>query len=252
MFRQKERRLERDEFEKMHRVEDSMWWYAGLHQNLITALRQRLPATSKTLLLDAGCGTGGLLRKLAQGFAKLSAIGLDADEAACAFASRKSGQAVCAGSINSLPFADNAFAAIVSADVICHAAVDEAGAVGNFHRCLAPGGVVVINVPAYQWMYSSHDRAVHTARRYTRARLHALLRNAGFHDIRTTHWNTVLFPLMVARRLATRRQEGSDVMPYPAPVDRIFRAAMRLENALLRRGMSLPFGGSVMATAVKP
>ena len=198
-----------------------MWWYTGLHNNVLTILRQRLGSASRGLLLDAGCGTGGLLRKLRSAFPDLSLVGLDADELACSFALRKSCQAMCVGSVNALPFSDNAFTAIVSADVLCHSGACEGRAISDFYRCLEPGGVILINVPAYQWMYSSHDRAVHTARRYSRARLYELLCGAGFADVRTTHWNTVVFPLMVLRRVLTRRKEGSDVMFYPAPVERI-------------------------------
>jgi hypothetical protein len=99
---------------------------------------------------------------------------------------------------------------------------------------------------------SAHDRAVHTARRYTRARLTGLLREAGFTSIRTSYWNTLLFPLMVLRRkLFTTSRTTSDVMVYPAPIEALFRAVMRLETWALCRGMPLPFGGSVIAAAVK-
>jgi hypothetical protein len=102
-------------------------------------------------------------------------------------------------------------------------------------------------------MYSSHDRAVHTARRYTRSRIRAVLETAGFTKIHVTHWNALLFPLMALRRLATRRQKRgrSDVISYPKPIESAFRAAMLFENLLLARGVRIPFGGSVLAVAIK-
>jgi hypothetical protein len=79
-----------------------------------------------------------------------------------------------------------------------------------------------------------------------------MLANAGFGNIRATYWNTVLFPLMVMRRtvFGSRRAE-SDVMTYPAALERLFRTAMRFENAMLQHGVTLPFGGSILASAVK-
>ena len=235
----------------MDQLEDGMWWYAGLHAHLVFFLRQALADTQYPRVLDAGCGTGGLLRKLDHVMPRICVIGLDADEGACVSAHMKSRCSVCVGSVNAMPFSENIFTAIVSADVLCHRDVDDAQALLNFYRCLASGGILVLNLPAYQWLYSAHDRAVYTARRYTRTRVHELLRAAGFKAIKTTHWNTFLFPLMVLRRILTRTKDGSDVVEYPKPVDLTFRSVMQLESALLRRGFTLPFGGSVLALAVK-
>ena len=93
----------------------------------------------------------------------------------------KSTRPACTGSINELPFADSAFAAIFSADVLCHGAVNEHGALLQFHRCLVEGGYLVLNLPAYRWMLSPHDAAVSNTRRYTATGLRRLLRATGFH-----------------------------------------------------------------------
>ena len=242
--------MERREYDKLNAVEDEMWWFRGNHANLLTAFRGlegRLPVGP---LLDAGCGTGGLLAKLARELPEWRPIGLDADAMACAVARAKSGRPVCAGSANALPFADRSLAAIFSADVLCHRNVDEGRALADFHRCLAVGGLLVMNLPSYQWLLSAHDRAVSNVRRYSQRRARAVLRAAGFSKIRTTYWNTILFPLMVLRRFAVRN-DVSDVMPFPPPVELAFRGIMRIENSLLGHGIRLPFGGSLLATAIK-
>ena len=178
-------------------------------------------------LLDAGCGTGGLLARLAAEHREQSAIGLDADPFACARAAAKSGRPVCAGSVNALPFADGAFGAIFSADVLCHAGVDERAALAQFHRCLGDDGVLVLNLPAYHWMMSRHDLAVSNVRRYTRRRIARLLQAAGFGVVFAGYWNMVLFPLMVLTRklLPDDGAAASDVEPYPPPVEALCRAA---------------------------
>src|SRR5262249_38164073 len=117
-------------------------------------------------------------------------------------------------------------------------------------RCLAPGGVLVLNLPAYPWLLSAHDRAVDNVRRYTRPGLVALLRRAGFSLARAGYRNTLPFSFMVLRRQPWPGAAG-DVAPGPAPLEAAFRGVMRLETALLDRGVSLPFGGSLVAVAVK-
>jgi hypothetical protein len=153
--------------------------------------------------------------------------------------------------VNATPFIENTFAAIVSADVLCHHSVDDAQALLNLNRCLARGGTLVLNLPAYQWLYSAHDRALYQSRRYTRTDVYELLQAAGFAKITITYWNTFLFPLMVLRRMFKWAKDGSDVIQFPKPLNLTFRALVRLESMLLRRGFTLPFGGSVLAVAVK-
>jgi SAM-dependent methyltransferase len=180
-------------------------------------------------------------------------VGLDADELACRRARAKSARPVCRGSVNALPFLDAAFATIFSADVLCHRDVDERQALLQFYRCLAPGGILVLNLPAYRWMLSRHDAAVSNVRRYTRGSAARLLRNAGFRVRYTTYWNMLLFPLMVVtRKLLPSPGVVSDVKPYAFPVEVLGRAATTLERGLLKAGLRLPFGGSLIAIAGKP
>jgi len=83
----------------------------------------------------------------------------------------------------------------------------------------------------------------------------SLLSAAGFTEVLTGYWNTVLFPLMALKRKLSRRREGnpsSDVVLMPAPVERLFAAIVRFESVLLGAGVRLPFGGSVLATAMRP
>jgi SAM-dependent methyltransferase len=230
-----------------------MWWFAAAHANLLLGYRMTSGPAAPTALCDAGCGTGGLLARLAADYPDRTVIGLDADRAACARAATKSRRPVCTGSVNALPFADGAFGAIFSADVLCHRGVEERAALAQFHRCLCDGGVLVLNLPAYKWMLSRHDRAVYNVRRYTRRGVEDLLQAAGFRLLVASYWNVVLFPVMVVTRKLLPHGEGaaSDVRLYPAPVEALCRAATGVERALLRRGMRFPFGGSLLAVAAK-
>lgn len=243
--------MEPAEYDRMHAVEDRMWWYRAVHAHMLDALR-RFPPPPGTPLLDAGCGTGGLLRYLAdQGNGRLQ-VGIDILERAAVMARDKSGSPVAVASADCLPFRDETLGTILSVDVICHRAVEPARALAEARRCLVAGGSLIINVPAYQWLASFHDRQVHNARRFERSGLMALLRAAGFAKIRTTYWNSLLFPLMVLRRkVLAARSEQSDVGDFSSAADKIFGMIMAVERSGLRLGMRYPFGGSLLAVATK-
>ena len=230
-----------------------MWWFAASHRNLLMVSRRRLLFAPVDLpILDAGCGTGGFLARLSGRYPGRILLGLDADYQACRRAVVKSACPVCAASVNKLPFADGAFSMIFSADVLCHGNVEEKRALDQFHRCLAEDGWLILNLPAYRWMLSGHDAAVHNVRRYTSRRLAELLRTSGFRLVYSTYWNALLFPFMaISRKVFSRDSSASDVTLHSLPVNAIGQAATEFETALLRAGLRFPFGGSVLAVAAK-
>lgn len=244
--------MERMEYRRMAAVEDGMWWYRALR----AGLTGRLPASPlphPARLLDAGCGTGGLLRHLAAARPDLDLHGLEYDAEAAALAAAKSGAGIATGSVNAMPFPDASFDIIVSADVLCHAGVDEAAALAEFRRCLRPGGLLLLNLPAYQWMESAHDRHVHNIRRYTAGVARQRVAAAGFAAVKAGYWNSLLFPLMILHRLlAARRKQDSDVSLFPPWQDRLFFTVTALERRMARHGLTLPFGGSVWISATRP
>lgn len=230
-------------------VEDAMWYYRALHRHVGRSLGRRLgPAAA---VLDAGCGTGGLLRRLHAAQPAWQLTGLDFSPLACDLARERTGGEIVQGSVAALPFGDAAFDAVASCDVVCQVA-DPAAALREFHRVLKPGGTVVLTMPAYAWMYSYHDREVGNLRRYSRGEVDALLRAAGFAIIASTYWNMLPFPLAVLRRkVFPPAAPASDVGLFPAPVEAFLHGLMALEHGWLGLGMSLPFGNSVLTAAQK-
>jgi len=241
------------EYDKLYQVEDRVWWFAAMHANLLLAAQRLALDTLDLPILDAGCGTGGFLSRLADEYCARSIIGLDLDLQACTRAMIKSAQPICAGSIHDLPFANDALAAIFSADVLCHQGVDELRALHQFHRCLTRNGYLILNLPAYRWMLSRHDLAVSNIRRYTATGIRRLLKAVGFCPVYVSYWNAILLPLMVITRKLIAGDHGvvSDVKLYPHSVEALCRAVTAFEAALLRRGFRFPFGGSILAIAAK-
>jgi SAM-dependent methyltransferase len=169
---------------------------------------------------------------------------------AAARARAKSGAAVARGSVNALPFRDGGFDAAVTADVLCHEAVEPAAALAELKRVLRPGGRIVVNMPAYRWLVSAHDRRVRNAIRLTAPQTAALLHQAGFTRIRAHYWNGLLLPLMVLqRKLLTRDDSVSDVAPFPPWQNAVLHAMTEFERRL---PFPLPAGGSVLAIAETP
>ena len=244
--------MERAEYERMHEVEDRMWWYRGL-RSLAAQLLGRGLARSRATgpVLDAGCGTGGMLLTLGPAVAGHPTLGLEYDMVAASFASAKAGRPVVAGSVNEMPLGSATLAAYVSLDVLCHGGVDPARALAEAHRCLGRGAFAVFNLPAYGWLLSAHDRRVHNVRRFTRGQAHALLRDHGFRVLRSSYWNTLLFPLMLLHRLVERADAESDVRDYPRWLDALFSAVLAVERAAISAGLGLPFGGSLIVVAAR-
>jgi SAM-dependent methyltransferase len=244
--------MERVEYERMHAVEDRMWWYRGLRTLVVQELARALePRSVNGPVLDAGCGTGGMLARLGSSIAGRPTIGLEYDPVAAAMAASKSARPVASGSANEMPLGDGVLAGYVSLDVLCHGGVDPECAVKEAQRCLKPGAIALFNLPAYGWMLSTHDRRVHNVRRFTRGQARTLLAGHGFVVLKATYWNTLLFPLMLLHRLTERDDADSDVRDFPRWLDALFSAALAVERAVIRAGVPLPFGGSLLIMAAR-
>jgi SAM-dependent methyltransferase len=244
--------LERAEYERMHAVEDRMWWYRGLRSLVAAELARTLRVSSAGgPVLDAGCGTGGMLARLGADVAGHPTMGLEYDAGAASLAAAKAGRPMASGSVNEMPFDDAALGAYVSLDVLCHGGVDPARALGEARRCLKPGAIALFNLPAYDWLLSAHDKRVHNVRRFTRGQARALLAGHGFRLLRSTYWNTLLFPLMLLHRLIGSDDRASDVRDYPKWLDALFSTALAVERAAIATGLSLPFGGSLLVVAAR-
>ncbi len=244
-----------DEYAAMYQVEDHHWWYTGMRRVLDALLRPYLNGrTGRLAILDAGCGTGGNSQYL-QRYGRV--IGLDAAAEALRFARRRPGLTLLRGSVDRLPLRDGSFDLVLSNDVLCHLFVqDDVRAVREFARVLRPGGMLYLQLPAFDRLRSRHDAAVFTRHRYTAGEVRRVLQAAGLRVRRVTYANALLFPAAAAWRIvqkaaAARADERSDVRPVPGPLNAGLRAALSWEAPVLAR-WNLPFGLSVIGVAQKP
>lgn len=231
--------------ESVDRVEADHWWFRAMRRLVSEVLRKNVMPPAR--VLDVGCSTGHLLEALPAAYDRR---GVDFSADAVAHARRvRPDIDFDVGSIEALPYGDASFDVALAIDVISAIQVsDDLKAVAELRRILKPGGTLVAQVAAYEWLRSAHDEQVDTARRYTASRFKRLLQEGGFARVSVTYRVTALFPLAAAWRLMRRHASQSDVAPVSRPINAIFGAAMAAEHPLALRG-GLPFGLSVFAVA---
>jgi SAM-dependent methyltransferase len=168
----------------------------------------------------------------------------------CLARERGAGEVV-EGSVLDMPFSADSFDLAASLDVIEHLE-DDLAALRELRRTVAPGGALLVTVPAYQWLWSGHDEINHHHRRYTRRSLQRVAEQAGWEQVRTTYFNSLLLPVAVMLRLLdrvnTKTTESSlDLWVPPEPLNWSLEQPLTLEAALIGRGGRIPGGLSLLA-----
>jgi len=239
--------MDRDYELQTHRVEDRHWWYRGRRSVLERVIDDlRLPARAR--ILDAGCGSG---RNMVE-FARHGIVtGIELSETSVCLARKREAGDVVEGSVLDMPFDADAFDVAASLDVIEHLE-DDLQALRELRRVVAPGGALLVTVPAYQWLWSGHDEINHHHRRYTRRSLQRIGEQAGWQQVRTTYFNSLLLPaailLRVLDRFSRRTTESSlDLWIPPEPLNWLLQRPLALEAALIGRGGRIPAGLSLLA-----
>jgi SAM-dependent methyltransferase len=239
-----------DEYEKMFRLEDTHWWFAG-KRRLVRVILDSLPSNSDRLILDVGCGTGGMF-SLLENYGRL--VGIDESELAMALAAKRQISDLARAALPKLPFVDSSFGFVGAFDVLYHRRVeDDLAALKEIARVLKPRGNLVITDSAIEFLRSAHDEALQGARRYTTREMHEKLIAAGFAVKRISYANLLIFPAAALWRLFRRgvsTEKGSDVRPAPAWINNFLGYLYLIEAGLFRR-IDFPIGTSIIALAEK-
>jgi SAM-dependent methyltransferase len=240
------------ELQAMLESDDRHWWYRGRRRVICAELDRRRIAPGRDLaILDVGCGSGRNLELLG---AYGHATGLDASpEAVGAARARGHGDVWC-GWAEEIPGPAHAFDLVTCLDVLEHTP-DDRRVLRELRRVTRPDGSLVLTVPAYQALWSAHDIASGHFRRYRAGMLDAAAAAAGWASDGHTYFNSVLLPPAVLVRLAERhrhRLDQSDLALTPRSLDRALELPLRLEAALIHRGVRLPVGLSILAVYRNP
>jgi SAM-dependent methyltransferase len=237
--------MERSFLDKYRRIEREHWWFRVRSKILTDQLHLLLKGIRPMQILNVGAATGASTEML-QSFGEVSS--LEYDQPSVDYCRDVLKLDVIQGSITALPYADASFDLVCAFDVVEHVE-DDRLAVSELIRVCKPGGHVFVTVPAYMSLWSDHDVVNNHYRRYQQTELLALFSSGSL--LRSTYFNTLLFPMIwLARRIGNifKRKDAApkpdnEWMQHPL-TDRLFGAVFTLERPLLRH-MNLPFGVSL-------
>jgi SAM-dependent methyltransferase len=235
--------MEEEAYREMYVQEDVHWWFRG-RRDVIWALLHRAQLPAKVRLLDAGCGTG---RNLVEFGSLGSAAGVDPSADAVAFCHDRGLDDVRQAGIEALPFGPDEFELVLALDVLEHVE-DDLGALVELRRVASSEGLLLITVPAYQWLWTEHDVQLHHVRRYTLPALRGRVLDAGWGLVHATYFNSLALPLVAAARVAERKSSRTgrtDLDRTPAALNGVLELPMKFEAWMIRHGAHLPAGVSI-------
>ncbi len=234
-------------YDRMNDLESRHWWFVARRKIIATLIGHTLDKRP-VRILEAGCGSGGNLQML-RAFGEVDAF--EYHEPAREAAARKTGMTIPFGALpHALPF-DGTYDLIGLFDVLEHIE-DDIGSLVALGQRLAPGGKILVTVPALPSLWSGHDVRHHHFRRYTSASLAEAARQAGLKVRYSSYFNFFLFPLAVAAR-AVKRLSGSDVPDDRMPAEWLNGLLARIfgvERHLMGR-VRLPIGLSLAVVLEK-
>jgi SAM-dependent methyltransferase len=243
--------MELQEYEISYEVEEHHWCFRALRGLIFSQMRLFVPVRRAVTVLDAGCGTGFLMTRLGT-YGR--AFGIDIAAAALSFCRQRGLSRLSQGSVTALPFKSESFDVIVSTDVLYHRAVtDDERALSEFRRILRKGGLLILNVPAHDYLRRNHDDHVHTRHRYTKQEICAKLHAAGLEIRKLSYRNALAFVVLSALKLVNPRyrNDGATGLKQASAVENWFCSALLdMENSLLQF-MNMPCGTSIFCIAQK-
>ncbi|HLG18014.1 MAG TPA: class I SAM-dependent methyltransferase [Blastocatellia bacterium] len=238
------------EYEEMYKLETFYWWFVA-RRKLLASIIKEISASGPSSILDVGCGTGinySVLSKFGD------AVSSDASEEAVEFSRRRGVTSLVRSRVESLSFASSSFDVITALDVLEHIDNDLA-ALEELRRIMKDRGLLVITVPAYGFLWSEHDEALHHRRRYAASELRNKLTRAGFEVERITYFITFLFfPILIMRFFNSLFKKSvhpkTSHIILPAWLNRLLIWVLDFERVLLN-WINFPFGVSLVCLARK-
>ena len=239
--------MEREVYEAMAEHDERHWWYRARRQIIAELIRRKVPLPKDAKLLEIGCGTGHNLPMLGE-FGQVDA--LEVDPIARGMAEKRLGRTVLSSPLPALEGVPDATYDMVAAlDVVEHIPDDKA-ALEGISRVLKPGGKLLMTVPAHQWMWSAHDVVNHHQRRYSKRDFKRLVNESPLKLESIGYLNSLLFPLALAQRLASKLtgNEDANLAPPAEPINQVLERVFALERRVIGR-IPLPPGLSLFAVA---
>ncbi len=243
--------MDKDFYKTYFEIEKSHWWFRVRRNLILDLLRQyKIPKTAR--IYDFGCGSGftvGYLQKLGY-----DVSGADISAEAIEFGIDRGVRNLEVVQDHKIKSPEGGFDVILALDVIEHIK-DHHGVIHDVEVALKQGGLAIITVPAYQWLWGVQDEVSHHHRRYTSESLARLVReNTNLKIIKETYFNTFLFiPIAIVRVFSkwfNLKQRESDFDINNKWLGGIFFFIFNLESKILRF-IKMPFGTSILLVSKK-
>jgi SAM-dependent methyltransferase len=240
--------MEERELRSLLAADEDHWWYRG-RRLIIRAELDRLALPAPARVLDAGCGSGRTMQDL-RAYGEVS--GIELSPVAAEHARQRALGEVRVGRVEELPWNDGSFDLITCLDVLEHTP-DDRVALLELRRVTGQGGWLLLTVPAYPKLWSTHDEVNHHYRRYTRRLLRGAATDAGWRVARLTSFNSLLLPAAAAVRISQRYRHRdadehvSELRVGPAWLNGALERPLQLEAAWIRGGHTLHAGLSLLA-----
>lgn len=230
--------METVEYHKMHELEHTNWWYAA-RKHLIHLLLSKYSPHFESIL-DIGCGTGTIL----ESFPTKQRLGVEQNPVATHYA-RQKGLTI----IPNLESVTGTFDVILLMDVLEHIS-DDVSFLQNALKKLSTNGIVIVTVPAFQWLWSKHDKHVHHIRRYSKKTLSELILNSGAESMRISYWNATFFLPSLVKKILFSSENDSDLSEMPKLINSTLLHLLNAENKI-SMSVPVPIGTSVYAVIKK-
>lgn len=236
-------------FKEYYTLERNHWWFRARSFILENQI-QKLNLKGPLKILNVGVATGSTTQMLSK-YGTVTSVEFDKD--CCQFLREELKMDVIEASVTDLPFTENSFDLVCAFDVVEHVQ-DHKTAVLEMKRVCKSQGIVFCTVPAFDFLWSKHDDVNHHIRRYTKREFSSLFQGSG-HIVYQSYFNFFLFlPVAFFRLLSnalphlfSRKGAGSDfTIEGGGALSEVFHAIFKSENAVLKRGLSLPFGISYL------
>jgi SAM-dependent methyltransferase len=241
-----------DDFQRLARFEAGNFWFRARNRLIIWALSRYFPEARR--FLEIGCGTGFVLSGIEKALPQMSLSGSEIFSLGLRFASERVKRAdLFQMDARRIPF-DHEFDVIGAFDVLEHIKEDEI-VLAQMYRAARSGGGIILTVPQHRFLWSQHDVHACHVRRYSAREIREKVESAGFKMLRFTSFVSVLLPCMMAARLvrsqADREYDAGGQLRIGPLLNRAFEKALDCERGVIRLGMNVPFGGSLLAVAGK-
>lgn len=246
--------MRKDLYREMYELEDKYWWHIAKRDLVRMLIQNSGIDMAKSIYMDIGCGTGRLMEEMQKGFGWKKVTGVDGSGEALRFCKKRGLVNVSKGDFEEkLPAKSASVDVATCLDVIEHIE-NEKVIMSEIFRVLKPGGILVVTVPAYQFMWTYWDDMLFHKRRYTKNDMAGKLAKVGFKIEKSTYAFSFLFPpavlVRIAKSLIVSLRSRSDFAPLPSFVEATFKTLSKWERGLIGK-MNIPFGLSVVCVARK-